>query len=95
MTLEEFRSADLSGLSAPLRALREDADGNWDAAHRAVQDDPSAEAAWVHAYLHRKEGDFSNAGYWYARAGQPRFQGSLESEWENIAQALITDHGAR
>ena len=89
MTTDELRTADPAVLTAPLRALREDAAGNWDAAHREVQDDDSAEAAWVHAYLHRKEGDFSNAGYWYARANQPRFQGSLESEWEEIAQALL------
>jgi hypothetical protein len=89
MTIEEFRSADPSTLSAPLRALREDAADQWDAAHREVQDDDSADAAWVHAYLHRKEGDISNAGYWYARAGKPRFQGSLEDEWVEIATALL------
>jgi hypothetical protein len=91
MTTEELRTADPSVLSAPLRALQEDAAGRWDAAHRAVQDDDSAEAAWVHAYLHRKEGDFSNAGYWYSRAGKPRFQGSLEVEWEEIARVLLAD----
>jgi hypothetical protein len=92
MTLEEFRSAasEPEELPAPLRALWQDAAGNWEAAHRCVQDDDSAEAAWVHAYLHRKEGDVSNAGYWYARAGKPRFDGSLESEWESLARALLT-----
>lgn len=90
MTTEELRSADPSQLTAPLRALKEDAAGQWDAAHREIQDDESSDAAWVHAYLHRKEGDFSNAGYWYTRAGKPRFQGSLEDEWESIAQALLS-----
>ncbi len=92
MTLSEFRSASAepSNLVAPLRALWHDAAGNWGAAHVCVQDDDSADAAWVHAYLHRKEGDVSNAGYWYARAGKPRFSGSLESEWEEIARALLS-----
>jgi hypothetical protein len=95
MTTEELRSADSAILSAPLRALREDAAENWDAAHREVQDDDSADAAWVHAYLHRKEGDISNAGYWYARAGRPRFDGSLETEWEEIARALLAKASER
>lgn len=92
MTLEEFRSAlsEPEELPAPLRALWQDAAGNWPTAHGCVQDDPSAEAAWVHAYLHRKEGDAANAGYWYARAGKPRFDGSLESEWREIARALLS-----
>jgi len=91
MTLDEFRSAseEPAELSAPLRALWQDAAGNWEAAHVCVQDDNSAEAAWVHGYLHRKEGDNSNAGYWYARAGKSHFTGSLESEWEEIARALL------
>lgn len=91
MTFDAFRSAatEPRNLSAPLRALWHDAAGNWDTAHRAVQDEDSPAAAWVHAYLHRKEGDVANAGYWYARAGKARFDGSLESEWEEIARALI------
>jgi uncharacterized cupin superfamily protein len=93
MTLAEFRSAPEVpvGLGAPLCALWHDASGNWDAAHVCVQDDDSHEAAWVHAYLHRKEGDSSNAGYWYARAGKPRFQGSLKEEWNEIARILLTE----
>lgn len=92
MTFEEFRSAtsEPDELAAPLRALWQDAEGNWESAHRLVQDDASAEAAWVHAYLHRKEGDAANAGYWYARAGKPRFDGSLESEWEEMVQVLLS-----
>lgn len=90
MTFEEFRTlAEPSCLQGPLRALWQDAAGQWDAAHRTVQDDDSADAAWVHAYLHRKEGDISNAGYWYARAGRPRFSGSLESEWEEMVRELL------
>jgi hypothetical protein len=93
MTLVEFHSALKAAidLSAPLQALRDDAAGDWESAHICVQGDNSPEAAWVHAYLHRKEGDVSNAGYWYARAGKPPFHGSLEAEWEAIAQALLVE----
>lgn len=91
MTLEAFRSStdEPKNLSAPLTALWLDFHGKWEAAHRLVQDDESREAAWVHAYLHRKEGDISNAGYWYARSGKPRQDGGLAEEWEEIAGALL------
>ena len=78
-----------SNLPAPLHALWIEARGNWDHAHRLVQDEPSAEAAWVHAYLHRKEGDASNAGYWYAKAGRDRSVRPLEREWDEIASTLL------
>jgi hypothetical protein len=93
MTLSEFRAASTepAGLPAPLRALWQDAAGQWEAAHGLVQDDDSADAAWVHAYLHRKEGDAGNAGYWYARAGRERFSGTLTEEWDAIAGALLAE----
>jgi hypothetical protein len=69
-------------LGPPLAALWWAAKGNWDAAHKIVQDEDTAEAAWVHAYLHRLEGDLSNAGYWYRQAGQPVAKDPLETEWE-------------
>jgi hypothetical protein len=81
-------SAPESDLSSPLAALWWAAKGNWDAAHKIVQDESDANAAWVHAYLHRVEGDLSNAGYWYRQAGQPAAKDSLESEWERIASTL-------
>jgi hypothetical protein len=94
MTLEELRAALAhprapAGLPPLLHALWLDARGDWDGAHAVAQDDPSAEAAWVHAYLHRKEGDQGNAGYWYGRAGRARFSGSLDEEWEAIARVLL------
>jgi len=90
MTLDEFRAlAETGDLPAPLLGLWREARGDWDGAHAAVQDDSSRDAAWVHAYLHRKEGDLSNAGYWYARARRPEFRGSLETEWAEIASALL------
>ena len=82
-------TAPALGLEPPLAALWWAAKGNWDQAHRIVQDETSADAAWVHAYLHRVEGDLGNAGYWYRQAGQPAAKDSLEAEWERIVSALL------
>jgi hypothetical protein len=88
----EFK-ASLSGaapdLDAPLAALWCAAKGNWDEAHKIAQDQETRDAAWVHAYLHRVEGDLGNAGYWYRRAGKPVAAGALETEWEQIVSALL------
>lgn len=78
------------GLSGPLQALWRAAKGDWDAAHKLVMDDESREAAWVHAYLHRLEGDQSNAGYWYRKAGKTLPEVPHEAEWTAIAQALVS-----
>ncbi len=67
-----------------IEALKADHDGDWEKAHNIVQDMESNEAAWIHAYLHRKEGDEWNAGYWYRRANKPFFKGSLENEWKEL-----------
>jgi len=77
------------GLSGPLIALWHLAKGDWKQAHALVMADDSAAAAWVHAHLHRVEGDESNAGYWYRRAGRPHSQAPLDAEWDEIAIALI------
>ena len=76
-------------LNAPLAGLWWAGKGDWDEAHRTVQDDNSREAAWVHAYLHRVEGDLGNAGYWYRQAGQVAAKDSLDAEWQRIAAALL------
>ena len=77
--------ADLPPLQEAMwRAAKDD----WDGAHTIVQADESAEAAWVHAYLHRVEGDLRNAGYWYKRAGKPEATGPLDAEWRIVATAL-------
>jgi hypothetical protein len=92
--MAEFR-ASLSGatpapgLDAPVAALWWAAKGGWNEAHKLVQDAATADAAWVHAYLHRVEGDLGNAGYWYRQADKPAASGSLETEWERIASALL------
>jgi hypothetical protein len=79
------------GASGPLTALWHVAKGEWDKAHALVQDDASAAAAWVHAHLHRVEGDEANAGYWYGRAGKPHAKSSLEDEWERIADKFLIE----
>src|SRR5213083_783547 len=76
-------------LSPPLTALWWAAKGKWDDAHKIVMHEETAEAAWVHAYLHRVEGDLGNAGYWYRRAGRPVANGQLDAEWASIAEALL------
>ena len=73
---------------APQAALWWAARGDWDLAHAVAQADDGADAAWVHAYLHRVEGDLDNAAYWYRRAGRPVATGPLEPEWAAIAAAL-------
>jgi hypothetical protein len=75
-------------LSPILEALACLEAGDWEGAHKLVQDDASAEATWVHAHLHRMEGDLWNARYWYRRAGRPEPTGSIEEERRTILEAL-------
>ena len=82
-------AAPASELSPPLAALWWAGKGKWDAAHRIAQDHNDRDSAWVHAYLHRVEGDLGNAGYWYRQAGQSAATDSLESEWQRIVVALL------
>jgi hypothetical protein len=90
MTLDEFsRTQDPSVLPGPLRALWHDMRGDWEEAHRVAQDVDDESGAWVHAYLHRKEGDVSNASYWYRRARRATATGSLDEEWRAIVSALL------
>ena len=77
------------GLPQAVQALWWDAKGDWDKAHDCAQAESDKTGAWVHAYLHRKEGDHSNARYWYKRAGAPMGLGSLEDEWDAILRALL------
>ena len=97
MDIEAFRASLAAAgpsptLSPALRALWLDARGNWDGAHDAARADEGGAGDWVHAYLHRKEGDASNAAYWYRRARKPVCQTSLDEEWEIIAKALLARH---
>ena len=94
MTLDEFRAtlsqaAPPGGLSPALHALWHDARGDWEMAHTIAQDVEDEAGAWVHAYLHRKEGDLGNAGYWYRRARKAESRGPLDREWAEIVTALL------
>jgi len=76
-------------LSAGVLALLVALGRDWAAAHETAQEIKDAIGSWIHAYLHRKEGDLGNAGYWYHRAGKPECRTSLDAEWEAIAAALV------
>ena len=94
MNFDEFYNS-LSAASPPeklsvyLRALWYDGKNNWEEAHNIIQDVEDKTAAWVHAYLHRREGDSFNANYWYNRAGKRMPEYSLEQEWKEIVKALF------
>ena len=95
MTLQEFKQT-LARLAPPdvsplLRALWHDARGDWSRAHEIAQDVEDESGAWVHAYLHRKEGDLGNAAYWYGRARKAVATDPLDVEWDRIATALLTN----
>jgi len=76
-------------VSVYLQALWYDAKGNWEKAHELIQDLADKNAAWIHAYLHRKEGDLWNADYWYRNAGKQRPAASLQEEWEQLTAAFL------
>jgi hypothetical protein len=94
MTLAEFkrsvsRSKPPPGLAPALVALWWEAKGDWERAHSAVMDEGGKDCAWVHAYLHRVEGDLGNARYWYGQAGKTPPTGRLRAERDGIADALL------
>jgi len=98
MTVDEFQAlirqheTPAGDLAPLLRALWHDARGSWDHAHDVAQGVETRDGAWVHAYLHRKEGDPDNARYWYRRAGRAESSAPLEQEWDEIARALLDAH---
>jgi len=94
MTVEEFRKSlaepePPSGLSVPLAALWWDAKGDWARAHGLVDELESLDGMAVHAYLHRREGDASNAEYWYRKAGRGFHRAQLGDEWEALVTGLL------
>ena len=94
MNFADFKSSLGSGgapegLSPLLLALWYDGKNDWENAHNIAQDIHTNDGSWIHAYLHRKEGDNGNAAYWYRKAGKPVPQVSLEKEWEEIVKELI------
>jgi len=95
MTLAEFKQSlskprPPAALSAALTGLWWAGKDDWDKAHKIVMDEGGKDCAWVHAYLHRVEGDLENAGYWYRQAGKPAASGALKQEWTAIASELLT-----
>jgi hypothetical protein len=88
------RAAPPPGLEGALRALWHVAKGDWKKAHQIAQDRDDEAGAWVHAYLHRLEGDLANADYWYRQAGRKRPTASTEDEWRQIVGALLTARDA-
>jgi hypothetical protein len=98
MTLAEFRltlagAVPPDALAGPLAALWWAKKNDWDKAHAIVMDDNGADAAWVHAYLHRVEGDLPNARYWYRQAKRPEARGGLEAEWDSMVTTLLVNNG--
>ena len=95
MTKDQFRAAladakPPSQLPETLVSLWWDYKGDWDQAHFIAQNIPTVQGSAVHAYLHRKEGVIWNADYWYGRAGRVRPDISLEAEWEQLVDEMLT-----
>jgi len=96
MTLAEFKQSQSkarppAGLSAAVAALWWAGKDDWDKAHKIVMDEGGKDCAWVHAHLHRVEGDLENARYWYKQAGKPEASDSLANEWAAIASELLAE----
>ena len=94
MTFEEFKASlkkdtPPEGINPLLQALWYDGKNDWTGSHNIAQDIHSGDGSWIHAYLHRKEGDPGNAAYWYRKAGKPVPNVSLEKEWENLVRTLL------
>ena len=94
MTIEEFKltvaQGELpEGLFACFDLCGREARGGWDAAHHIAQEMDDKTGAWIHAYLHRKEGNATSAAYWYRRAGRPVAADSVDDEWHRIVSELI------
>lgn len=96
MTVDDFQRS-LTATEPPaelthaLAGLWWDGKGDWRRAHESAQQDEGSDGSWVHAYLHRKEGDQSNAEYWYGRAGKPVCREALDVEWLGIVKALLRE----
>lgn len=94
MDFETYR-ASLKSATPPsesnvyLQSLWHDGKGDWEKSHNIIQDVNDKTAAWIHAYLHRKEGDVFNANYWYNKAGRRMPGYALDKEWEEIVKELL------
>lgn len=95
MTTDEFVRSTKdanppAGIKPVLESLWYDKKGDWHRSHEIAQNIHTADGSWVHAYLHRKEGDLSNARYWYNRAGKPVHSGSVDEEWMELVGAFLS-----
>jgi hypothetical protein len=95
MTVAEFEVAEAEEFDGALLALWWDGKGDWETAHAIAQDVGGVDGAWVHAYLHRKEGDVGNASYWYRVAGRGVAMGDFRREWEGIVGELLAQEQNR
>ncbi len=94
MTLDQFNASleedtPPQNVSPLLQALWFEANGDWNKAHDLAQGVDSSDSSWIHAYLHRKDGDLGNAAYWYSKAGKTVSKKSLHDEWEEIVSSLL------
>lgn len=95
MSFANFKQSTAANSTPPLSlgksltALWHDHRGEWEMAHTLAQEDTGKDGAWVHAYLHRKEGDLGNAAYWYRLAGRPVATSTVPAEWDEIARELL------
>jgi hypothetical protein len=95
MSIETFRQSLLpeappAKWSRALQAIWHQAKGDWHKAHQLAQEEDDADGAWVHAHLHRADGDVANAGYWYRRAGRSPSAAPLDEERDEIAAVLLS-----
>ncbi len=94
MTSQEFKASlaeknPPNGISLNLKALWFEANGNWGKAHEIVQETSGTKGDWIHAYLHRREGDLSNASYWYSRIGKQLPDYSMNEEWIKLVSSCL------
>lgn len=98
MTLAEFKRTlskpkPPAKLAPALTALWWAGKDDWNKSHAIVMEEGGQDCAWVHAHLHRVEGDLGNAGYWYRQANRPVAKGPLAAEWDAIVATLLADDG--
>jgi hypothetical protein len=100
LTAADFRAsltadAPPAGMPLPLQALWWSGKGRWELAHEIAQRVENGDGAWVHAHLHRVEGDLANAAHWYRRAGREVCSTSIDAEWRAISAEMLAARPGR